>query len=71
MKGYIYRIEKDRGFAFIRDEQGQSRFAHASQFMSLAEFDKIGERQAVEFTPDDSAAKGNGLRAMQVRVCSN
>lgn len=71
MKGYIYRVKLDQGFAFIRDERGQSRFAHASQFQSLAEFDKVAEGQQVEFTPDDKSPKGNGLRAMQVRVCSN
>lgn len=67
MKGHIIRVEADRGFAFIRDENGLSRFAHARSFEPRELFDLIREKQLVEFEPIEVV--GRGLRAERVREC--
>jgi cold shock CspA family protein len=76
MKGTVFNIERDRGFAFIRDENNASRFVHAKDFRTPLDFDFLYEGQTVEFTPlqlipGDPGYKGNGLRAKDVVVCSS
>lgn len=57
------------GYFFIRDDNGNDRFAHANDLRN-AELDalKIGDR--VRFDPDDAGAGGNGLRAEHVDLVS-
>lgn len=68
MRGVITNINP-KGFAFIRDEQGQSRFAHARSFNPRPSFDQAKVGDAVEFTPEKTE-KGNGLGAVDVQ-CTN
>lgn len=68
MNGYVFKLEKDKGFGFIRDEQGMSRFFNAKHVLPQIEFDKLIEGQIVTFTPTQVPGKGNGLRAEEVRL---
>lgn len=69
MKGRIERIFPSRGYLFIRDENGESRFANAKDFVPLIAYDRAYEGQTVEFEPVSDTGKGNGLRAVQVKPC--
>lgn len=67
MTGYVFKLEQDKGYGFIRDEQGMSRFFNAKHVLPQIDFDKMAEGQAVTFTPVSvSGGKGNGLRAVDV-----
>jgi cold shock CspA family protein len=68
MNGYVFKIEKDKGFGFIRDEQGMSRFFNAKHVLPQIEFDRLNEGQTVTFNPTTVPGKGNGLRAVDVRL---
>jgi cold shock CspA family protein len=70
MTGTVVRVVRDKGFAFLRDEEGMSRFAHAKDFVPVGFFDTVQEQQTVQFDPA-KGSRGNGLRAEQVRPCSS
>jgi CspA family cold shock protein len=69
MKGTIKRLFKDRGFGFIRAEDGREIFFHRTAIVGTV-FESLTEGQSVEFdvekNPRDSRAKGP--RAVNVRV---
>lgn len=76
MQGTVIRILPNKGYAFIRDENGDSRFAHSRDFRPAESFDRLREGQLVQFTPDDSrvnirdrAPNDNGMRAREIRIC--
>jgi cold shock CspA family protein len=72
MTGVVIRVLPNKGFCFIRGEDGLSRFVHAREFQPPEAFDKTYEGQKVEFTPAEGPPeKGNGLRAENVRPCAN
>ena len=60
MRGYIYRIVRDRGFGFIRGEDEQTRFFHCKDL--CGDFDLLKEQDQVEFT---SVKKGDKFRAIE------
>ena len=62
MRGYIYRIVRDRGFGFIRGEDEQTRFFHCTSV--CGDFEEFKEQDQVEFT---SIENDNKLRAIEVR----
>lgn len=70
MKGTITRILPNKGYGFVRGEDGISRFMHASSVEPRQAFDTMHEGQPVEFEPSEGGPldKGNGLRAEKVRV---
>jgi len=47
-KGTIKRLIKDRGFGFIKIEQGEDLFFHRSELQGV-DYDSLGEGQEVEF----------------------
>lgn len=51
MTGYITRMLHDKGYGFLRGEDGVSRFFHASACKTSKEFDLLRERQPVVFEP--------------------
>lgn len=55
------------GYFFIRDEQNAERFSHARNLRGLS-FERLREGVRVEFVPVNDGAKGNGLRADEVKV---
>ena len=64
MKGTIKKLIRDRGFGFIRAEDGNEVFVHRSGFEG-EDFDSVNEGQDVEFNTERGA---KGLRAINVRV---
>jgi len=69
MRGTITKVLPNRGYCFIRGDDGLSRFGHARGFVDPVAFDRAREGQAVEFDPimDNSPhAKGGGLRAIAI-----
>lgn len=67
MRGEITKMHRDRGFGFIRGEDGLSRFFLAQKVIPQIEFDQLLEGNKVTFEPDNTGTKGNGLRAQTVR----
>ncbi|MGH7799443.1 MAG: cold-shock protein [Thermodesulfobacteriota bacterium] len=69
MKGTIKKLIKDRGFGFIRAEDGREIFFHRTAVQD-ANFESLTEGQSVEFdvekNPKDSRTKGP--RAVNVHV---
>jgi len=64
LKGTIKKLIRDRGFGFIRAEDGNEVFVHRSGFEG-EDFDSVNEGQDVEFNTERGA---KGLRAINVRV---
>jgi CspA family cold shock protein len=62
--GTIARLLTDKGFGFIRDENGIEHFFHRSSVRG-AIFELLREGQRVEFEPEDT---GKGPRAGNVRI---
>lgn len=68
MTGIVIRIERDKGFGFIRDEQGISRFFHAKDLYG-SDFDLLQTGECVQFEPSsEESHKGNGQRAKLVSL---
>ncbi|HLI33629.1 MAG TPA: cold shock domain-containing protein [Terriglobia bacterium] len=67
MQGTIKRLIRDRGFGFIRADDGQEVFFHRSSLRGV-NFDGLREGEKVEFELE----KGNkGLRANNVRAAAS
>lgn len=64
MNGVITEVFKARGFAFVKDDAGEMRFAHVREFVDQLEFDFLRTGQRVEFTP---VIESSGLRAVEVK----
>lgn len=64
--GTIKKIIADRGFGFIRTEDGKEVFFHRSGLQGLA-FESLQEGQPVDFDLEDAA---RGPRASNVRAGS-
>jgi CspA family cold shock protein len=64
--GTIVRLVRDRGFGFIRAENGQEVFFHATGVAGDTPYDSLSEGQQVTYdvTQDD---RGRGERAINVR----
>ena len=70
MIGTVIRVFLDKGFGFIRGEDGRSRFIHASDLRKGEQWDLIKLNTHVEFDPDISD-KGNKLKATNVRLLNS
>ena len=66
--GTIVRLMGQRGFGFIREENGQEVFFHASGVTGVA-FDDLREGQAVTFDVERDT-RGRGERAVNVRLAT-
>ncbi len=64
MNAEIIRIMTDKGYGFIRGEDGQEYFAHRSAFLGNIVFETVREGQRVTF---DASRGPKGLRAENVR----
>ncbi|MBI5167739.1 MAG: cold shock domain-containing protein [candidate division NC10 bacterium] len=62
-RGTIKRLIKDRGFGFIKSEDGREIFFHRSA-LSEREFDALEEGQGVEFEVERGP---KGPRAVNVK----
>jgi CspA family cold shock protein len=66
MQGTIKRLIRDRGFGFIRSEDGQEVFFHRSALESV-DFDGLREGEKVTFELERGS---KGPRAVNVRTAS-
>ena len=66
MEGTIKRLIRDRGFGFIRSEDGQEVFFHRSTLQDL-DFDALREGERVAFELERGS---KGPRAVNVRAAS-
>ncbi len=64
-RGHIKTVVSDRGYGFVRGEDGNDVFFHRSTLRSGVEFDTLREGQAVEFDVQESP---KGPRAINLRV---
>jgi CspA family cold shock protein len=69
MNGTIKRLFKDRGFGFIKAEDGREIFFHRTG-VDGTEFESLTEGQAVEFDVEKNpkGSRGKGPRAINVRL---
>jgi cold shock protein len=65
-RGVVARLIRDRGFGFIRTDNGSEIFFHAST-LPQGVFDTLAEGQELEYEPDTDA-RGRGERAKDVRL---
>jgi cold shock protein len=64
--GVVARLIRDRGFGFIRAQDGSEIFFHPST-LPQGTFDTLAEGQDVEYEPDTDT-RGRGERAKNVRL---
>ena len=64
-RGLVARLISDRGFGFIRTQDGSEIFFHAST-LPQGVFDSLAEGQELEYEPDTDT-RGRGDRAKNVR----
>lgn len=67
MRGTIKKLNPERGFGFIKVEQGRDHFFHASAVADGTEFSQLHEGQTVTF---DSTDGERGKRAINVRAAT-
>ena len=61
--GVVKRIQRDKGFGFIRDTNGQEYFFHRNSLDNTLDFDRLNGGEAVTFEIEDSP---KGPRANKV-----
>jgi cold shock CspA family protein len=67
MTGTIIRLVPNKGYCFIRGDDGVSRFGHARAFKDPLAFDLAREGQAVTYTPvTDALGRAGGARAINI-----
>ena len=64
--GSIVRLVRDRGFGFIRTDNGQEVFFHATGVTGGLVYDNLQEGQTVTFDVEQDT-RGRGERAVNVR----
>ncbi len=62
--GTVARLVRDRGFGFVKTEDGTDVFFHKSALQGV-EFDSLSEGQAVEFDIEEGA---KGARAATLKL---
>ena len=65
-KGTIIRIVRDRGFGFIKEENGNELFFHATGVTGSTPFESLSEGQAVTYDKGRDE-RGRGERAANVQ----
>ena len=66
MRGTIVRMIRDRGFGFVRIEDGSEIFFHHSS-LERGVFDTLQEGQELEFDIENDV-RGRGQRATNVQI---
>ena len=64
MQGTIKNVVRDKGFGFIKGEDGHEYLFHRSTVAEDQSFDDLSQNTEVEFEPDEGP---KGLRAETVR----
>ncbi len=65
--GTIVRLVRDRGFGFIRTEDGSEVFFHATGVTGSTPYDNLSEGQTVTFDVEQDT-RGRGQRAVNVQL---
>jgi CspA family cold shock protein len=65
--GSIVRLVRDRGFGFIRMDNGQEVFFHATGVTGNTPYDNLSEGQTVTYSVEQDT-RGRGQRAVNVQV---
>ena len=63
--GTIVRLVRDRGFGFIKAENGSEIFFHATGVTGGTPYDNLQEGQMVTYEPERDT-RGRGERAVKV-----
>lgn len=71
--GVITRIFVSKGYAFLRGNDGYTRFFNAVDLKAIADWDRLREGMSLSFTPfgtldESQGAKHNGLSAEDVVI---
>lgn len=69
MRGTVVRMIRDRGFGFVRCEDGSEVFFHHSS-LPRGVFDAVQEGQEMEFEIETDE-RGRGQRAMNVELANS
>lgn len=73
MKGVVTKVFYNKGFGFVKGDDGVSRFFHASFVIPEVAFDTLAVGTEVTFEPqqiepgNSDSEKGNGARAIDVK----
>ncbi len=67
MQGSIVRLVRDRGFGFIKAENGSEVFFHASGVKGMTPYDNLEEGQMVSYEKEQDS-RGRGERAINVQA---
>lgn len=51
MRGTVIRLLPNKGYGFVRDQEGRTRFFHAKAFINSSDFDLVMEGFVLEFEP--------------------
>ena len=65
LTGNVKKVVSERGFGFIRGDDGEEYFFHRSGLDSSLEFDRLADGERVSF---DVERSDKGPRARQVRA---
>ena len=73
MKGVVTRVFLDKGYAFLRDSDGLTRFFNANDMARVSDWDTLYEGLPIDFEPQGTLnksfeAKHNGLSAIDLVV---
>ena len=66
MQGTIVRLVRDRGFGFIKAENGTEVFFHATGVTGNTPYDNLVEGQTVTYEKEQDS-RGRGERAVNVQ----
>ena len=69
MQGSIVRLVRDRGFGFIKAENGSEVFFHATGVTGTTPYDHLNEGQTVTYEKEQDS-RGRGERAVNVQAAS-
>ena len=69
MQGTIVRLVRDRGFGFIKAENGTEVFFHATGVTGSTPYDNLQEGQTVSYEKEQDS-RGRGERAVNVQAAS-
>jgi cold shock CspA family protein len=68
MIGTVVRVFLNKGYGFVRGEDGMMRFLHVRGMKKAIDFEMLHEGKAVIFTPTDDGTSANKLRAVDVEL---
>ena len=64
LRGTVARLKVDKGYGFVRSDDGREFFFHRSDLLDMLDFEQLREGQAMTF---EEAQSTKGLRAKALR----